>query len=165
MKQPKLLRIALIIVMLTSLEIGFLPGMSQRVLAADKINTYLLVSQQSVIHVPADTTDLQTAINSVSDGGVIELANGTYPAPAGGFSIINIGKSFTIRAASGAIATLDGGGTRNILRYWNSTSSPGTTVVFENITFANGYSAVARYCRWSVHAVCAGNFYQLYVSE
>jgi len=95
----------------------------------------------TVIEVPAEVADLQTAINTVSNGGVIELAAGTYTAPAGGFLISNIGKSFTIRAVSGAAVLLDGGGTRNILVYMNSSLSTGTTVVFEGITFVNGYSA------------------------
>jgi hypothetical protein len=137
----------LVLILLTSPGINLLPGMSQHALAAvkptiDSINIYRLADPQSVIHVPSDTADLQAAINLVSDGGVIELANGTYPAPAGGFSILNIGKSFTIRAASGANVVLDGGGTHNILRFMNSNPSPGTSVVFENITFTNGYSAL-----------------------
>jgi hypothetical protein len=147
MKLHKLLRAVLILTLLTSSGINLLPWMSQRTLAAvkptlDPVNIYRLADLQSVIHVPSDTTDLQVAINLVSDGGVIELANGTYPAPAGGFSILKIGKDFTIRAALGATVILDGGGTHNILRFINLNPSPGTSVVFEDITFANGYSAL-----------------------
>jgi len=53
----------------------------------------------------------------VSDGGIIELAQGTYSSPSGGFRITNTGKYFTIRGESGASVTLDGGGGREILRF------------------------------------------------
>jgi predicted outer membrane repeat protein len=93
------------------------------------------------IHVPADVADLQSAINLVSDGGIIELASGTYPAPVGGFKINDYPKGFTIRAATGAIPTLDGGGARDILRFQNTNLSTGRPVVFQGLVFANGYSA------------------------
>jgi hypothetical protein len=61
-----------------------------------------------VIRVPKDVKDLQTAIRSVKDGDVIALAKGTYAVPANGFSITNLGKAFTVRAAAGAGVVLDG---------------------------------------------------------
>ncbi len=132
----------LILIIFISLETHILP---QRTLAAVKPAPDTKKNQagpQSVIHVPSDTANLQEAINLVSDGGVIELANGTYIAPSSGFAIVDVGKSFTIRAATGANVILDGGGTRNILRFINSYSTSGKAVVFENIKFANGFSSV-----------------------
>ncbi|MCG8461566.1 MAG: hypothetical protein MI919_35240 [Holophagales bacterium] len=92
----------------------------------------------SVIHVPADM-DLQTAINSVSDGDTIEIAPGTYPAPVGGFSINNEGVDFTVRAATPGTVTLDGSGSRPVVRFLDSPGSD-YSVVFEGIEIANGLS-------------------------
>src|SRR5206468_4326143 len=43
-----------------------------------------------VIHVPADQPNLTAAIAAVPDGGVIEMAGGTYQAPKGGFTIYDL---------------------------------------------------------------------------
>ena len=94
---------------------------------------------QMLVRVPADGT-LQTAIGLVSDGGVIEIAAGTYAAPAGGFVITNQAKRFTIRAATAAAVTLSGGGTDVILRLQNSSVSAGRPVVFQGLVFASGRS-------------------------
>lgn len=94
-----------------------------------------------LVRVPADTPSLQTAITQVDDGGVIEIAAGTYPAPAGAFRINDVGKGFTIRAAAGAHVVLDGGGTTDVLRFMNSTPTSSGPVVFQDLVFANGYGA------------------------
>jgi hypothetical protein len=101
------------------------------------------VAAQPVVRVPADQPTLQVAINSVPDGGVIEMANGTYAAPAGGFVINDRGKAFTIRPASGATVVLDGGNVTDIVRFINSSVGAGKAVTFENLTFRNGSSAIA----------------------
>jgi hypothetical protein len=93
-----------------------------------------------VIRVPKDVKDLQTAIRSVKHGEIIELAKGTYAAPVNGLSITNLGKSFTIRAAQGAVVILDGQGKAPILRFKNGDRSRGKLVTFERITFQNGFS-------------------------
>ena len=51
---------------------------------------------EDVIFVPGEVATLQSAITQVVDGGVIELAQGTYSAPSGGFRITNTGRRFTI---------------------------------------------------------------------
>lgn len=95
----------------------------------------------SVIRVPQDVSNLQDAIGQVADGGVIELAAGTYPSPsANGFYIVDLGKDFTIRAVAGARATIDGGGSKSLLSFINSDRSRGGQVTFERLTFANGYT-------------------------
>lgn len=91
-----------------------------------------------LVRVPQDAKDIQTAINSVSDGGVIELAANTYATPARGFVIANERKGFTLRAV-GSVA-LDGGGANLLLRYENSQRNRGKLVTFEGITFRNGAS-------------------------
>ncbi len=96
---------------------------------------------QTVVRVPADMT-LQSAIDTVSDGGVIEMAAGTYAAPSGGFVITDEGRGFTIRAASGASVTLSGGGTKLVVTFINSDISLGRPVVFQGIEFADGYSSL-----------------------
>lgn len=97
---------------------------------------------QLLVHVPADGT-LQTAIGLVSDGGVIEISAGTYAAPAGGFTISDLAKRFTIRAATAATVTLSGGGTNRILSIVNSAVSSGRPVVFQGLIFASGRSTMA----------------------
>jgi hypothetical protein len=89
--------------------------------------------------VPQDGT-LQQAISRVSDRGVIEIAGGVYPAPAGGLEIDSPAKSFTIRAAAGATVILDGQGTDPILVYEGTGAASGRRVSFERLVFRNGFS-------------------------
>jgi hypothetical protein len=98
---------------------------------------------ETVIYVPSQVSSLQTAINQVPEGGVIELAAGTYYSPSGGFQIGNLYKGFTIRAAPGAQVALDGGGNREILRFVNSSLSTGGPVTFRGLKFANGHTHTA----------------------
>ncbi|HEV2854452.1 MAG TPA: hypothetical protein VHC97_16785 [Thermoanaerobaculia bacterium] len=95
-----------------------------------------------LVRVPQDAKTLAAAISQVADGGVIEMAAGTYPSPgANGFLINNAKKGFTVRAAAGAAVAIDGGGARALLRFANSDRARGKQVVFERITFQNGFSA------------------------
>src|SRR5690242_10913863 len=48
-----------------------------------------------------NSTELASALRNVGAGGVVEMAAGTYAAPAKGFAI-GAGKTFTLRAAPGA---------------------------------------------------------------
>jgi predicted outer membrane repeat protein len=93
-----------------------------------------------IIYVPGEM-DLQTAIYQIDDGGIIEIADGIYPSPLSGFGINNLGKGFTIRAASSATVVLDGGTSRDIVRFINTSLAAGGLVVFEGLTFADGYSS------------------------
>ena len=85
---------------------------------------------------------LTTAFSTISNGGVIEMAGGTYAAPSGGFAILNPNKTFTVRAAPGATVVLDGGGTQLVLRYMSTSTGLEGHVTFEDITFRNGRSTV-----------------------
>ncbi len=96
---------------------------------------------QQILHIPSDVGDLQTAISQVADGGVIEMAPGTYTAPSGAWHIFNNTKSFTVRAAPGAAVTLSGGGAHDILRFQNNSNAK--PVIFEGLTFANGFTTTA----------------------
>ncbi len=96
-----------------------------------------LAAPRKVVRVPRDAKDLQTAIKTVKDGDVIELAAGTYAPPPKGFTIQNVGKAFTIRAAAGATVILDGKGKGTILLV---KASRGKRVTFERLTFQNGVS-------------------------
>jgi hypothetical protein len=82
---------------------------------------------------------LQSALDTVPEGGIIELAAGTYSAPAGGWTIypdLNGGtRGFTVRAAAGAAVTLTGNGNTRILTF--TTPKP---VTFERLAFVNGLS-------------------------
>lgn len=94
-----------------------------------------------IVHVPGDAATLQSAVSLVSNGGVIEISAGTYLAPAGGWLFNNLGKSFTVRAASGATVILSGNNSTDIIRLINSNISNGAPIIFENLIFQNGYSA------------------------
>ena len=54
----------------------------------------------------SNASALQQALDQVPDGGIIELAAGTYAAPPGGWTIYpdlsGGSRGFTIRAAAGA---------------------------------------------------------------
>jgi hypothetical protein len=93
------------------------------------------------VRVPQDARTLEAAISRVADGGVIEMAAGTYPSPPNGFTISNARKGFTIRPAAGAAVAIDGGGVRPLVRLVNSDRGRGKRVTFERITFQNGFSA------------------------
>lgn len=87
--------------------------------------------------------ELQGAFSRVPDGGVIELAAGTYRAPANGFNVSNLRKEFTVRAAAGvptSAVVLDGEGARPILRLRNRSRAQGKAITFQGLTFANGVS-------------------------
>ncbi len=92
----------------------------------------------NVVRVPADVATLAQAIPRVVDGGVIELAAGAYAAPTAGFTITNPGKSFTIRAATGAAVALDGAGTHPIFVLRNTGTARSRLITFENLIFRNG---------------------------
>jgi len=100
----------------------------------------LPLSAVELVRVPADVANLESAVGEVADGGVIELAHGTYPTPAGGWFFANLRKSFTIRAATGATVTLSGGHARPVFRVQNTSPTLGGQVNFEGLIFANGYS-------------------------
>lgn len=99
-------------------------------------------ANNKLVRVPQDAKTLAAAITRVADGGVIEMAAGAYPSPgARGFEIANARKGFTVRAATGAVVAIDGGGVRALLRYANSDRARGKLVTFERIIFRNGFSA------------------------
>jgi hypothetical protein len=100
-----------------------------------------------VVQVPGDAATLQAAIALMAnDGDVIELANGTYDAPAAaedgfpGFRISDRSVDFTIRGAPGATVVLDGQNVYPVLRFQNTSLAQGGRVTFENLTFRNGRS-------------------------
>jgi predicted outer membrane repeat protein len=95
-----------------------------------------------LVRVPKDT-NFQQAINTVSDGGVIEVAAGTYATPPRGYSIENEKKGFTVRAVGAVV--LDGGGANQLLRYENGKRDRGKLVTFEGIAFRNGFSVTEAY--------------------
>ena len=56
----------------------------------------------------SNATELNNALATVPDGGIIELANGTYTPPSStGFLINEPNKEFTIRAQNPGGATID----------------------------------------------------------
>jgi predicted outer membrane repeat protein len=117
-------------------------NISRPLLAATVLAAFFIplrANAQQVVQVNSAGA-LQQALDGVPDGGIVELAAGTYSAPAGGWTIypdLNGGtRSFTVRAAAGAAVTLSGDGTNRILTF--TTPKP---VTFERLTFANGFSS------------------------
>jgi hypothetical protein len=104
------------------------------------VRSMRLATAPVVIHVPGDAATLQAAVSIANNGDIIELAAGTYTAPAGGWIFNDLGKGFTIRATSGTTVTLSGGGVRSILHQINSTLSNGRPIFYQDLIFANGYS-------------------------
>ena len=94
----------------------------------------------ALVRVPADRSNLQDAIAAVDNGGVIEMAAGTYLAPSGGFTVLDYGKGFTIRAASGATVILSGGNATDIIRIANSPGAVAHTFIFDRLIFSGGAS-------------------------
>ena len=94
-----------------------------------------------------NSTELQNAINSIADGGIIEMMAGTYYSPNspsyGGFQIGDMRKGFVIRAAPGATVYIDGQGSRALFRFINTSLSAQKPVTFTGINFRNGYSNTA----------------------
>lgn len=80
---------------------------------------------QEIIRVPGDRSTLQDAIVAVHEGGIIEMAAGTYTAPPGGFTIYDMAKGFTIRAGTGAAVVLSGASTHDIIRFGNPSIAGG----------------------------------------
>lgn len=106
-----------------------------------QVDSHPLEINTVVIHVPEEISNLQDAINLIPDGGIIEIATGTYQNGNKAFIISNLQKGFTIRAAQGASVTLTGAGSHDIIRYQNSNINNGKMVFFEGLLFGNGYSA------------------------
>jgi predicted outer membrane repeat protein len=101
------------------------------------------VAAQTIIHVPNTVPTLQAAFLAVPDGGVIELAAGTYTAPAGGHRLNNIGKGFTVRPAGGGPVVLSGNNQTDILRFQNTSFGASGPIVFEDLTIERGRSSTA----------------------
>jgi predicted outer membrane repeat protein len=96
-----------------------------------------------VVHVPSQAATLAAAFQVVPDGGVIEVAAGTYPAPSGGFQLSNIGKGFTVRPDGSGAVILTGGGQSPILRFQNTSLEASRALVFEDLRFENGRTSQA----------------------
>ncbi len=104
------------------------------ILTAVLLSCFYMTSAQAqaILRVPQEIAGLQQAINSIPNGGIIEISAGTYPAPANGFRIRNLNKTFTIRAVGGQV-TLDGEGSKPILRIEN-----GQRVILQGLSFRDG---------------------------
>jgi predicted outer membrane repeat protein len=99
----------------------------------------------ALLRVPLDC-DIQTAIDSVADGGTINISAGTYLSPIAaeptggfGFRINNEEKAFTLQGIGSVV--LDGGGIRDILQIQYFARSNGRLVTFKNLIFRNGVSS------------------------
>jgi len=101
------------------------------------------VAAETVVHVPNTVSTLAAAFQAVPDGGVIELAAGSYSAPAGGYRLNNIGKGFTVRPDGTGTVILTGNGQTDILRFQNTTFGTSGELVFQDLVFENGRASQA----------------------
>lgn len=104
--------------------------------AAGHTNIAFDLSNAIIVH---NEAEFQTAIANVPDGGVIELIEKTYYAPAGGFNLSNLTKRFTIRAAPGNSVVFHGNG-HEIMKILNNTYSGNAGIIFQDLQFVNGQS-------------------------
>lgn len=111
------------------------------ILAAALLAAGPAAAQAPIVQVPGGQPTLTAAITAVPDGGIIQLAAGTYTAPTGGFMISNPNKRFTIRAAPSAVVVLSGNNTQPVLRYAVNSAPARGHVIFEDLVFRNGRSA------------------------
>ncbi|MFC2054634.1 hypothetical protein ACFLV7_10135 [Chloroflexota bacterium] len=93
-----------------------------------------------IIHVPDDVSNIQNAINQISDGDIIEISSGVYQPPSQGYTILQLNKDFTIRAAVGATVIFDGQGKNPLFNIQQVPTSPSHSVNFERIIFSNGFT-------------------------
>jgi hypothetical protein len=93
-----------------------------------------------ILSVPNQYPTLQDAVDAAPAGAVVELSAGTYPAPTVGWQLGNRQTPLTIRAAAGATVIFDGQKQHPILALHFVDPNTAPQLVFENITFANGYS-------------------------
>jgi len=101
--------------------------------------TAVVASGGEIIHVPRDAANLQTAIYQIEDGGTIQIASGSVlTAPTGGFRIEDLHKSFRIAAETPGTVTIDGAGQTNLISHVNVIFTPGESVTYEGLIFANG---------------------------
>jgi len=98
------------------------------------------VCAENVVPV-SSSSELILALDSAADGDVVELASGTYFAPANGFQINDSEVALTIRAAEGASVTLSGGTTEPIFQLVNAVLDLDHGIVFENLEFSDGFSS------------------------
>jgi hypothetical protein len=101
------------------------------------------VSAVEIVHVPSDVSTLSTAFQVVPDGGVIELAAGTYQAPSGGFQLNNLGKGFTVRPDGTGPVSISGTNQNEIIRFQNTAFGASGPLVFEDLSFENGTTSQA----------------------
>ena len=109
------------------------------------------ISAQAATVTVDSSSELQYQLSSAPNGSVIEIVAGTYLAPAGGFLICDPSggpycdarRSLVVRAQAGAEVILSGGSSGIIMVYKNDApdGSDSHAIAFEDLTFANGYSA------------------------
>jgi hypothetical protein len=91
-------------------------------------------SGQTTIHVPADVSTIQGAIQSASNGDTILVASGTYRE-----NIDFLGKAITVEGASAAATILQGGSAPGAVVKF--TSGEGRSSVLSNFTIQGGVPA------------------------
>jgi len=91
-------------------------------------------SGQTTIHVPADVSTIQGAIQSASNGDTILVASGTYRE-----NIDFLGKEITVEGASAATTILQGGAAPGAVVKF--TSGEGRSSVLSNFTIQGGVPA------------------------
>ena len=95
-----------------------------------------------LVEVPGvNNTNLVTALSIVSNGGTILLSEGVYSAPNNGYTISNLNKSFTVRAAEGETVVISGNDSTRLFSISNTPSLIQGSITFQGIIFSNGRSS------------------------
>lgn len=93
-------------------------------------------AQGATIHVPADYSTIQAAINAASNGDTIVVAPGTYQE-----NIDFQGKAITVMSSGGStVTTIDGGKTAPVVVF---DTNEGATSILQGFTITNGYGTFA----------------------
>ena len=132
-----ILVLALMIFSVRSVQAAGSPTGNKKI---DHLSGLASITATDTIKIPGDFSNLQNAINQVSDGGIIEISSGTYNSPPSGFNLSNLNKSFTIQAAPGANVVLNGRDSNYILSSHNVSPDQAGFIVIKGIIFANGYA-------------------------
>lgn len=113
--------------------------LNQRILAASFLPVAIVLllpsaSAQRTIHVPADVSTIQGAIQSAANGDTILVAAGTYRE-----NIDFLGKAITVEGASATTTILQGGSAPGAVVKF--TSGEGRSSVLSNLTIEGGVPA------------------------